>query len=390
MGVRMVRGWIFGLIPGILLSLTGAVLSGCERGSTSGQPPSNDVQGQIVDSRRTALVKAVERVAPTVVGVLSVGDRRASPNELRRELLGRIFPSLAPVQEATRVGSGIVLDSRGFFLTNDHLVANASELWVFLADGRQLPAQLVGTDPSYDLAVIKVDAEGQSFQTSPLGDSESLMVGEWVVAVGNPYGLYLKDPRPSVTAGVISALHRDIRLNEGSAIYKDMIQTDAAINPGNSGGPLVNANGDVVGINTFIFTQAGQSLGLGFAIPIHIALAAAEELILYGAVRGIWVGFAVERLTRPFALQLGVEPGSLVVWSLERGSPGERAGIQLGDVIRTINGKRVTDPQEAKRSIFGARVGDRIDFGIERDGAEISIPVTLEAFPSGSQRRGRS
>jgi S1-C subfamily serine protease len=213
------------------------------------------------------------------------------------------------------------------------------------------------------------------------------MVGEWVLAMGNPYGLYIGDPRPSVTAGVVSALHRDIKINEGSAIYKDMIQTDAAINPGNSGGPLANAAGEVIGINTFILSQGGGTLGIGFAIPIKIAMEVAEELMIYRKVRGRWIGIAVQELTAPLAAQLQVEPTKgLVVWSLEKGSPAERAGIRLGDVIRFVNGDRVRDTRDAKRAIFAARVGDTLTFGIERSSETVEIPVTLEELPAGRDR----
>jgi S1-C subfamily serine protease len=206
------------------------------------------------------------------------------------------------------------------------------------------------------------------------------------MAVGNPFGFYLRDRTPSVTAGVVSAVHRDIRSSEESAVYKDMIQTDAAINPGNSGGPLVNADGEVIGINTFMFTQGGGSLGMGFAIPIKTALGVAEELFLYGHVRGVWVGLSVQELTPPVADQLGVtgEEG-LVVWSLERGSPAERAGIRLGDIIREVNGKPVNDPAEARRSIFGARVGDTVRFTVERRDRRLEIPVTLEPIPGSGE-----
>ncbi len=374
-GIRFGR-----LLLGLLLPL---ILAACERGDAPG-PHRGDVQAEVNDSRRTALVRAVERVAPTVVGVYVTTHQRVTADDLFR----RMFRAPTPQEQLVpQMGSGIVLDSRGFFVTSDHLVADAERIWVLLADGRYFEAVIKGRDPNYDLAVIMVKNQGEEvFETSPLGNSDDLMVGEWVVAVGNPYGLYLLDPVPSVTAGVISALHRDVKLNEGAAIYKEMVQTDAAINPGNSGGPLVNALGEVIGINTFTLSESrGRGAhGIGFAIPINTVIQVAEELILYGRVRGVWIGIAVQELTPLAARQLGLnDPRGLIVWSLEKGSPAAQAGIRLGDIIRGVNGEIVRDSKAAKRSIFGARVGDTITFAIERNRELLTIPVTLEALPDG-------
>ncbi|NNF05520.1 MAG: PDZ domain-containing protein [Candidatus Eisenbacteria bacterium] len=200
----------------------------------------------------------------------------------------------------------------------------------------------------------------------------------------------LADPNPSVTVGVVSALHRDIRDPEGNSYYKDMIQTDASINPGNSGGPLVNTRGEVIGINTFIFTRSGVSLGLGFAIPINTALQLAGELILYGRVRGVWVGIAVRGLDElsPAAMaSLNVKAqDGVMVWTLERGSPAQKAGLQLTDVIRSVNGEPVTTGEQAQNAIFGARVGDTIVFQVERKGETLEIPVTLQELPVSSRK----
>jgi len=268
-------------------------------------------------------------------------------------------------------------------------VGRAAQIWVTLPNRHVFECEVVGTDPNYDLAVIRVKQQGtEVFQTSPLGNSDNLMVGEWALALGNPFGNFVGDPRPSVTVGVVSAVHRDVKISEGSAIYKDMIQTDASINPGNSGGPLVDADGDVIGINTFIFSQGGGSLGIGFAIPINTAMSVAEELILYGHVRGVWIGMAVQELSPALANQLGLpDRQGLVVWSLEAGSPAARAGIHLGDVVRAVDGTPVRDAEEARRTIFGARVGDTITFTVARGGRLLDIPVTLEPLPA--ERQGR-
>jgi len=350
-----------------------------------------DNRASVDQGRRTALVRAVERVSPAVVGVYAVSKHRVFVDPSRREFQRRFFPELPQFtdQRVPELGSGIVLDRKGYFLTNDHLVGRADEVWVFLRDGRQLPARVVGTDPNYDLAVIySTPPDSVGFDAAPFGNSDSLLVGEWVVAVGNPFGLYLADPSPSVTAGVVSALHRDILLSEGTAIYKDMIQTDAAINPGNSGGPLVNADGQVIGINTFIFTQSGGSLGIGFAIPIKEALQVSDELIQYGHVRTVWIGISVQDLTAALAKQFDVAgAGGLVVWSLERGSPAERGGLRLGDVIRAIDGTPVRGAQEARRFLFGKREGDVVVFSVERKNKIEEIPVKIETIPGTSNPR---
>jgi serine protease Do len=331
------------------------------------------------------MVRAVERVGPGVVGIFALAPRQFGA-EGEEESLQNLIPDFPLLRDrwVPRLGSGIVLDAKGFLITNHHLVENAQRIWIILSDGRQFPAERVASDPSYDLAVVRVLEEPQQlFQTAPLGNSDDLMVGEWVLAVGNPFGLYMEDPKPSVTVGVVSALHRDVRLSEGSAIYKNMIQTDAAINSGNSGGPLVNTAGEVVGVNTFIFTQGQGTLGIGFAIPINTVREVVEELLLYGHVRGVWVGIQVKELTPLIANQLGAtDPVGLVVWSLERNSPAERAGIRLGDIIRAVDGKPLREPNQARRSIFGARAGDTIVFDVERGGESYRIPVSLESLPT--------
>lgn len=383
-------GWTRYIFPVLFfLSLAGVVYLWTH------QEPRTLPPDTIETERRTAVVRAVERVAPTVVSISSYPVNRSFSSPLlsdmqMRELYQSVFPHDGETVTPS-LGSGIVIDSRGFFLTNDHLVGDAGDIFVSLPDGRQFEAEVVGTDPKYDLAVIKVaNQDGTVFETSPIGNSSDLLVGEWVVAVGNPYGYLLADPNPSVTVGVVSALHRDIRDPEGNSYYKDMIQTDASINPGNSGGPLVNTRGEVIGINTFIFTRSGVSLGLGFAIPINTALQLAGELILYGRVRGVWVGIAVRGLDElsPAAmasLNVKAQEG-VMVWTLERGSPAQKAGLQLTDVIRSVNGEPVTTGEQAQNAIFGARVGDTIVFQVERKGETLEIPVTLQELPVSSRK----
>ena len=355
------------------------------------------LQTSLNESRNTALVRAVDRVAPSVVSVSTIRTVRQFASSFEDLFMREFFGSMGPLQNEQSVpglGSGIVLNPEGIILTNDHVVAEVDSIWVKDSEGRQFVAELLGTDPLHDLAVIRVDDPSASFQTAPLGDSDDLKVGEWVVALGSPYGAVVRGPRPTVTAGVVSAVDRDIRINETSAIYKGMIQTDATIHPGNSGGPLVNAAGQIIGINTFSLAQSGVSLGIGFAIPINTAMRMAQELIRYGEIRAAWVGIAVHALgdLPGYVLnRLGAtHVQGLVVWTMEKDSPSEDAGIQLGDIIREVNGEAVMTNEDAKRAIFGARIGDTIVFTIERKRDHrvetIEIPVTLRPMPN--ERRG--
>jgi S1-C subfamily serine protease len=333
-------------------------------------------------SRRTALVKAVERVAPTVVGVWAVSRQTVVSNNPGAEFLERFFqvPRLRS-QSIPQMGSGIVLDSRGFFLTNDHLVTGTDNIWVRLDDGRTFEAVVTGRDPNYDLAVIQLKEQGNVvFDTSPLGDSDDLMVGEWVMAVGNPYGLYIGDAKPSVTAGVVSALHRDIKLSEGSAIYKDMIQTDAAINPGNSGGALINSRGQLVGINTAIFSQSGGYQGIGFAVPSNLARRVMEDLIEFGEVRRGTLGyFEVIPITNELAREIGLRQGQsgVVVARIDGRSGAYRAGLRPADAIVRFDGTLVEDASQLQRLIADAPIGSTVALEVLRGDRQLEIDVPI-------------
>jgi serine protease Do len=213
------------------------------------------------------------------------------------------------------------------------------------------------------------------------------MVGEWAIAIGNPFGYLLNDPQPSVSAGVISATHRDVKSSATeSGVYKDMIQTDASINPGNSGGPLVNGDGEVIGINTFIFTQTGGSIGLGFAIPINLARRVMDEVARYGRVRAAWPGLALQPLTPALARRLGFTDASgWVVSDVIAGGPAAAAGVKVGDRIRKVNGRVINTLDDVQRSIYGAGVGDRITLVVDRDGKSLTHSFILPEAPRGNQ-----
>jgi len=336
-------------------------------------------------SRQTALVRAADSVGPATVSISAVKTRVIQADPMRTDFFERFFrghfPDRVYREPYQSFGSGVIVDGDGYILTNEHVVGGATDVRVTLTDGREFQARLLGDDSRFDLAVLKID--GEDLPVAMLGDSDDLMIGEWVVAIGNPFGHFLNDPHPTVTAGVISALHRDVLADaESDAIYKDMIQTDASINPGNSGGPLVNSAGDVVGINSFIFSMSGGSQGVGFAIPVNMARLIINELIEFGRVRDVWVGMRVQDLNPALAQNLGLPSASGVLASfLEPESPAERAGIRAGDVVTEVNGAPVESVRQARRAIFGSRVGDIISVTILRGTETHEFDIELEEVP---------
>jgi serine protease Do len=334
--------------------------------------------------RRNAIVRAAQRAAPAVVTVGVTQVRLVARPRSVDPFWGRYLPPILSPEPFYSIGSGVIVDPTGVILTNAHVVEDATELKVTLPDGRNLPARVVGYDPNYDLAVIKVDGGG--LPTAEVGDSDDLVVGEWAIAIGNPFGFSYEDRQPTVTVGVISALHRDVKGDgQEQAIYKDMIQTDAAINPGNSGGALVNALGQVVGINTFILTPSGGSIGIGFAIPAKTAVQVARDIIKYGQPRPIWIGITLTPIAPLVAQQLGLSTNrGLLVQSLDAGSPAERAGMALGDFILEINGRPVLSQEQAGRAVFGVQPGETVRFTVLRQGHQLEISVRVTARPGDS------
>jgi serine protease Do len=305
-------------------------------------------------ARRTALVSATERVSGAVVSI-SVRSRQ----EARPQSPWDFFF----VPEGPRVlegyGTGFIIRPNGIILTNQHVVANAERVVVTLPDGSDLPAKVLGQDPLTDIAVLRVDRNGLPAVTT--GRSTDLMIGEWVVALGNPYAYMLGNAEPTVTVGVVSATGRNILPSgDQTGLYFDMIQTDAAINPGNSGGPLTNALGEVIGVNSSIFSNSGGSVGLGFAIPIERALRVADEIIKNGTVRRAWVGLEVQGAS---AMRDWKSAGGVTVASVAPGGPAAKAGLAKGDVLMTANGRRLRNylklaPEVARAT--GLQEGDVI------------------------------
>ena len=380
----MKRWWpnllfVFGVVLGV--AMTSGVLHCDKRAAAVVQVTPEDLG----HSRRSAIVTAAQRVSPAVVSVSVVTTRtvRADPFGLpfRDEFFDRFFPPSVYQEKVPGLGSGVIIDAGGIVLTNSHVVRNADDIKVNLPDGRHFDAKLLGDSPIYDLAVLKI--EGDKLPTAVMGDSDSLVVGEWAIAIGNPFGYLIEDSQPTVTAGVVSATRRDIKAEATpSGMYKNMIQTDAAINPGNSGGALVNADGQLIGINTFIFTSGGGSIGLGFAIPINLAKRVLAEVRKFGRVRVAWPGMTVQPVNELVARRLGwAEPGGLVISGIDRGGPADRAGLRPLDRIRKVNGHVTNNVEDAQSSIYGAQVGDRLTLEVERDGQTRSVTLTLEEAP---------
>jgi serine protease Do len=349
----------------------------------SGQ--THPARADLSTSRRTAIVTAAERVSPAVVSVNVISTRvmRADPfgGMPHDEFFDRFFPRQEYRQQVPSLGSGVIVDAGGMVLTNEHVVRDADEVKVTLNDGRKLNAKVLGATPDYDLAVLQI--EGKDLPVAKLGDSDQLLVGEWAIAIGSPFGYLLDDTQPTVTAGVVSATHRNVKASATDVgVYKDMIQTDAAINPGNSGGPLVNADGEVIGINAFIFTPSGGSIGLGFAIPINLAKRILGEIRTYGRVRQVYPGMTFQPVTPALARRLGYpDDGGLVVTRVDDKGPAAKAGVKVGDRIRKVNGHSVDSVDDAQKSLYGIGVGDKLRLQIDRSGTKLDVTVTLVEAP---------
>ncbi len=327
-----------------------------------------------------AFVAAAERVGPAVVSIVVEKHQENPFGGMSRPFEGTPFeffwgPHGGPrgfQKEAPTItggGTGIIIREDGMILTNNHVVEGADSIRVALTDGEEYDAEIKGLDPRTDLALIQIDADG--LPTVTLGDSEGLQVGEWVVAVGNPYGF-----EHTVTAGIVSAKGRRVR---GGMQYEDYIQTDASINPGNSGGPLLNLDGEVVGINTMI---AGIGTGIGFAIPSDMVRSVSKQLMEKGKVVRPWMGIGIQNLTKPLAekMDLDVEDGVLVN-QVHEGTPAEKGGIKVGDVIVSVDGSPVKNSDELIKAVLSHEVGDTLKVRLIRDGRKKTIRVTTDEMP---------
>jgi serine protease Do len=283
------------------------------------------------------------------------------------------------------LGSGVIIDSEGYILTNEHVVGNADKISVTLSDGRAFKGQVKGLDPRSDLAVIKINARNLPFIR--LGDSDALKIGQWVVAIGNPFAFVMENPEPTVTAGVISALHRSLgkALAQGRD-YSDLIQTDAAINPGNSGGPLVNLKGEIVGINVAIFSTSGGYQGIGFAIPINHAKRIISQLISGKKIAYGWLGIAVQDLNQDLVQYFGLDQaGGVLVAQVFPASPAQACGLKAGDIIKQLGGRVVNNTRELLSIVGQSEVGSRLKMSIRRNRQTLLLEAVVGRRPEDGQ-----
>lgn len=334
---------------------------------------------QIDASRRTAITQSVAKVSPAVVTVQTETVARVPVDVFEQFFGGRSGQQVQP-----GLGSGFIIRPEGVIVTNAHVVSGATTISVMLRDGKTYSAKLLGIDETNDLAVIKIEARNLPVVT--LGNSEQLLIGEWAIAIGNPFGFVLGNTEPSVTAGVISATGRNlIGRSEGSGIYVGMIQTDASINPGNSGGPLVNAMGDVVGVNSSIYSPSGGSIGLGFAIPINRARRIVDDLLEHGSVRRPWIGEKL--LTSPTDNPRDIVTAGVVIRSVVQGSPAAKSGLLPNDQIVRARGKLLRNVFDWEAERLDMRVGETVPLVVRRSGREVTVNVVVADLPEVSAPR---
>jgi len=344
---------------------------------------SRDIQEPIDASRENAIVRATRLVSPGVVGIVVTQTQLVRHGYGNDEFFDFFFgPELAPrVKEVERMGSGFVISKDGYILTNYHVVDGAQKLYVTFPDGKQVEGHIVGVDPQTDLAVLT--APGAKYPSIKLGDSDTLLIGEWAIAIGNPFGFFINDAHPTVTVGVISAVNRNFTPSEG-VYYQGMIQTDASINQGNSGGPLVNAAGEIIGINTFIFTGSDNnrgSIGIGFAIPINRAKRVIKEILINGKRRTIYTGISVQDITKSIAQSIGYQHADgVIVTDIQHGSPGEAAGLTRGDIIVLMGNRRIHSSGDIEGLFLDYFVGDQVSLTYIRNNKLIQTRFTLKEY----------
>ena len=331
--------------------------------------------------RESAVVKAIRKVSPAVVNISSEFEvrKRANPfygfgMDPSFESFFRDFfdPGFEQQYKRTSLGSGVIIDGkRGFILTNKHVLLKSSTITVVLRDGREFKAQIIGADPDSDLAVLRISPKGD-LPAIDMGDSNNLMIGETVIAIGNPFGF-----SNTVTTGVISATNRSIKVDD--AFYHDFIQTDASINPGNSGGPLLNIYGELIGINTAIYAKAQ---GIGFAIPINKARRIVTDLIKYGEVIPAWIGVTVQDLDDELAQYLkATAVKGVLVKKTEKSGPAFKAGIYEGDIVQSIGSRKILSQNDFNTAMSNISAGETIDITIWRVGQTKEVSVKSSSFP---------
>ncbi|HXW69681.1 MAG TPA: DegQ family serine endoprotease, partial [Dissulfurispiraceae bacterium] len=372
---------IVGLLLGLIISSSLGIYSK----AYSEEPKISKEAIAILSKTDEAMAEVAAAVKPAVVNVSTTRTIKTpgitNPlfnDPFFRQFFGNAFGNPDGPRELKQasLGSGVIIDKAGYILTNNHVVKDADEIRIKLSDGREFKGKVIGTDQKTDIAVIKINSD--HLPVLKIGDSDRLKVGERVLAIGNPFGL-----NQTVTAGIVSATDR---ANMGISDYENFIQTDAPINPGNSGGALVNVRGELIGINTAIFSTSGGYQGIGFAIPSNMAKAIMESLIKNGKVVRGWLGVSVQGVTPEIAKQFGLkERGGALVGDVVEGSPAEKAGLKRGDVIIKYDGNLVNDPGQLKNMTASTPVGKEVLLSIIRDGKNEPVKVRIAELPSTGQ-----
>jgi len=334
---------------------------------------------EISNSRETSITRAIKKIGPSVV---SINVEQSTSSFSFDPFLGFMYPrEIFPMKSS---GSGVIISPDGFILTNSHVIENAAEISVVLSGGYKHNAELIGVDLTSDLALLKIN--GIDFPYASVSDSDDLIIGEWVIALGNPFQLFSINNKPSASIGIISATNMDFGVQESGKVLQNMIQTDAAINPGNSGGPLVNSLGEVIGINTFIFKDSDLrgAVGIGFAIPINSAMKIAKELRKTGQIdRGYSTGLVVQAVNRTISNYLNLPfIKGLIIIEIDKDSPAEKNNLNLGDVIISVNTIEVNKPVDIRNIILenDLRAGDDLSLKVFTGNEYKTIKMKLEKY----------
>ncbi|HVN49475.1 MAG TPA: trypsin-like peptidase domain-containing protein [Bacteroidota bacterium] len=341
----------------------------------------------VTSSRKNAITQAVAKVSPAVVGINVTAVQQVRYNDpfaqyFNDPFFQQFFGNRTYKQEVKELGSGFIISPDGYIVTNDHVAGNATEITVTLSGGKQMKAKLVGTDAATDICLLKVDGTNLPFVS--LGNSDNVMIGEWAIALGNPFGLFEINDKPTVTVGVISSTGMKLGQIE-NRYYRDMIETDAAINGGNSGGPLVNSDGDVIGMNTLIYTngQTNTYIGYGFAIPVNKVKKVVAQLKNKGKVaRSLTAGFDWQVVDGRIAKYLGMkQPEGIIVSEVAAKGPAEKSGLRVGDVIMKVNGEKIKSGEDVLAMMVDMTAGDMLNLTVYRERKNLDIQLVLERAP---------
>ena len=344
---------------------------------TGGAQSKSERQADVSISRRNAIVNAVEYASPAVVNISTTRTTTVNVSPFFGDSWAPFFdfPFQVPQRRTLHgLGSGVIFDRKGYVITNQHVIEGADLTTVLLSDGREASAEVVGEDFLTDLAVLKIDIPG--LDAIELGNAEDLMIGEWAIAIGHPFATMVEDASPTVTVGVVSATGRSLKTED--RLYRSLIQTDASINPGNSGGALVNLYGQLIGINTAIYSTSGGSQGIGFAVPVNIVQKIVDQLITYGAVIPPEIGVEPQDLAQQLAEMLDLQEGiGVLVAGVKKGSPAEAAGLQRRDVIEAVDQKPVSSLETFLAITRLLREGQSSTFRVLRDGKRRNLSVKI-------------